>query len=158
MSDLKWTYLHSHWIKSHDSRVGLYPRVCTLFGHTKPKWYFHICLQCVKCTASRLVIGTVLLLTVPEAPPDPPPPPDKPMQPPNEPPRVKPEGERMVAMLQSHSLGLHFNRLGQIFSFIYLIWSFQTSNHEEFLYENSLISHPSPFHKHMFASWQTLFH
>ena len=35
-----------------------------LFGHTKPKRYSHMCLQCTSCTASRLVIGTVLLLTV----------------------------------------------------------------------------------------------
>ena len=50
-----------------------------------------------------------------------------------------------------------FNRLA-----IFLLFKsnliFQTSNHEEILYENSLISCPSHSHKHVFASWQTLCH
>ena len=52
-----------------------------------------------------------------------------------------------TCMLWSHSLGLHFNGLNQFLSFLYLIWSFQTSNHEEPPYGNSLISCPSSFHK-----------
>ena len=35
-----------------------------MFGHTKPKQYSHMYLQCALCTVSRLVIGIVLLLTV----------------------------------------------------------------------------------------------
>ena len=61
-------------------------------------------------------------------------------------------------LLQFHSLGLHSNGLSQFFSFLYLIWSFQTSNCEETPYRNSLISYPSPLHKHVLASWWTLFH
>ena len=64
----------------------------------------------------------------------------------------------LVYLLWFHSLGLHSNGLSQIFSFLYLIWPLQTSNHEEIPYGNSLISHPSPFHQHVFASWQTLFY
>ena len=60
-------------------------------------------------------------------------------------------------LLRSHLPELHFNGLSQFFSFIYLIWSLQTSNCEEIPYRNSLISCPSPFHKHVFASWRTLF-
>ena len=57
-------------------------------------------------------------------------------------------------VLQSHHKGLHLNGLSQFFSF-HLILSncFRHLNHEEILYENSLISQPSPFHKHVFASW-----
>ena len=44
------------------------------------------------------------------------------------------------------------------FFLFYLIWSFQTSNHEEIPYENSLISHLLPFLKHVFALWWTLFY
>ena len=47
-----------------------------------------------------------------------------------------------LQLLWSHPLGLHFNGLSQFFSFLYLIWSFQTSNHEEILQRNSLISCP----------------
>ena len=54
---------------------------------------------------------------------------------------------KVTLLLQSHLLGLHFNRLSLFFSFLYLIWSFQTLNCEEILHKNSLISCPSPFHK-----------
>ena len=66
---------------------------------------------------------------------------------------------RRGVVLQFHFRDYSFNRLNQLFSpASYLIYPFQTSNHEEILYKNSLISHPSYFHKHMFASWQTLCH
>ena len=64
MGDLKWIYLHHLWAKSHDPRTGLWPRVCTLFGHTKAKRNSHMWLQCASRTVLGLVIGTVLLLTV----------------------------------------------------------------------------------------------
>ena len=62
-----------------------------------------------------------------------------------------------LMLLQSHHRDSFFNGL-VTFSSLDLILSFQTLNHEEILYENSLISHPSHFHIHAFASWQTLCH
>ena len=52
----------------------------------------------------------------------------------------------------------HLTDLVNFLSFILSYLIFQTSNHEEILYENSLISHPLSFHEHVFASWQTLFY
>ena len=64
---------------------------------------------------------------------------------------------RREVVLWSHLRDYTFNGLSQFFSF-HLILSFQTLNCEEILYENSLTSRPSPFHKHVFTSWQTLFY
>ena len=61
-------------------------------------------------------------------------------------------------LLWSHLRDYTFNGLNQIFFLFILSDHFQTSNREEILYENSLISCPSPFHQHVFASWQTLFY
>ena len=64
----------------------------------------------------------------------------------------------LLCMLRSHSQGLHFNGLSQIFSssLSYLIISdFEPWGDS---LGNSLISCPSPFQKHVFASWWALFY
>ena len=54
---------------------------------------------------------------------------------------------RRGVVLWSHSKGLPFQQTCHFFFLSsYLILSFQTLNHEEILYENSLISHPLHFH------------
>ena len=69
---------------------------------------------------------------------------------------------RRGVVLQSHlgptSGTTHLMDLVNFLSFILSYLIFQTSNREEILYENSLISHPLSFHEHVFASWQTLFY